>query len=192
MTRNITPSRQSRSRFPRMIGQFLALSAILLATTTAYAEQPLKAFAGKYKFKGTEAQAKAIIEKAVEKSLEESDLNMIMKMMIKKAISSSKQSFSAVIIIETPPEKIGIKLADGEMITQKIGETKTHSRDGRSGKVTFKFGKGKITTVSKGDEGKTTSTLKLSDDGKTLWVRTTISSPRLKAPFKFAMTYVKK
>lgn len=151
----------------------------------------LAKYAGSYKYDGTKEEAEKVVSKAIDDAL--SQLNMVMRMMVKKAIEMRPgQKFIDTILIETPSGQIGLKMGEHEKVVLKINKPKTMERDGKSGKVTHKWSGGKITQVLEGDNGKVTNVLTLAKDGKTLHRDVTITSERLKKPIKYRLDYKRK
>jgi hypothetical protein len=161
-------------------------------TPTAQADDAaLTKYAGAYKYAGTKEQAEKVVSKAIDDAL--SQLNMVMRMMVKKAIEMRPgQKFIDTILIETPSGQIGIKMGEHEKVVLKVNKPKTMERDGQKGKVTHKWAGGKITQVLEGDKGTVTNVLTLTKDGKTLHRDVTITSDRLEKPIKYRLSYKRK
>ena len=181
--------RTSLSKKLTLIG--LALSLAFTFAATAQADAALKKFAGNYKYAKDKAHGEAVIDKALDDAL--SQLNTVMKMMVKKAIEMRPgRKFMDKVSIETPDGKIGLKIGDFEKVTLKVGKPKQMTREGQTGKVTHTFKTGKVVQTVEGDQGMVKNTFTLSGDGKTLHRDVHISSPRLKKPIKYRLTYIRK
>jgi hypothetical protein len=172
----------------------LAIAAIALfgmsLARPAQAETPpaLAKFAGNYKYAGTREQGIAIIDKALDEGL--ADLNMVMRLLVKKAIESR---FAETVLIEVPGHDISIKLGEFPKVTVENGKTETRKdEDGKTGKVTHAFDGSKITETLAGDEGTITNVFDLSADGKTLHRNVTFSGGRWKKPVSYKLDYTRK
>jgi hypothetical protein len=158
-------------------------SAVLAETPAALAK-----YAGNYKYAGTREEGIAVIDKAVDRSM--ADSNMVVRLMVKHSI---EQRFAETIVIETPPGKIGIKVGDLNKVTTEIGKgEQVKGEDGRTGKVTHAFDGAKITETVVGDDGTIASVFELDADGKTLHRSVTVSGERLSKPLKYKLDYVRK
>ena len=149
----------------------------------------LAKMAGQYKYAGTREQGVAIVEKAADEAL--ADLNMVMRLLIKKAMSSS---FAETVLIETPSGKIGMKVGDLEKTTQPIGKTETvKTADGkRDAKLTYTFDGSRIKATLAGDEMTIVTYLTLAGDGKTLARDVTVTGKRISKPVKYRLMYTRK
>jgi hypothetical protein len=145
--------------------------------------------AGQYQYAGTREQGVAIVEKATEDAL--ADLNMVMRLLVKKAMSSS---FAEAILIETPSGKIGMKVGDLDKTTQPVGKTETvKTSDGkREAKLTYDFDGSRIKATLAGDELTVVTYLTLAGDGKTLARDVTVTSKRISKPVKYRLMYKRK
>ena len=183
--------------FDRLMASFagvlLAATALagLLAPAAAHAEAPagLQKYAGNYKYANTRDHGVAIVEKALDEAL--ADLNMVMKLLVKKTMSSR---FSETVAIEVAGSDVGIKLGENDKATAKIGETKdVKSKDGKqSGKLTHQFDGSKLTESLTGENGTIVNVFQLSADGKTLQRDVTVTSQRMKKPLKYRLIYTRK
>ena len=186
-----------RTTNQRVIRGFCAAGALFVlalggpGALPARADAPagLDKFAGDFKYNGTKDQGMAIVEKAFDEAL--SDLNMVMRLMAKKAMA---QRFAEHIAIGVSGEKVDIKIGENDEVSVKLNTTETvKSADGKtSGKATHKFEGGKLTETLVGDTGTLTNVFTLSADGKTLTREVTASGGRLKKPAKYKLVYVRK
>lgn len=185
------PPRAARKRAFARVASMLAAGLLLCASMAARAEAPagLEKFAGAFKYAGTRDQGMAIVEKAFDEAL--SDLNMVMRLMAKKAMA---QRFAEHVAIEIAEEKVGIKIGDNEKVTVELGKTENvKSSDGKSsGKATHKFEAGKLTESLTGETGTITNVFSLSADGKSLTREVTVTGERLKKPVKYRLIYTRK
>jgi hypothetical protein len=183
----------ARARCIRIAGLLAGVAAVLVIGVGARAEKPatpLVQYAGEYRFAGTRAEGVAIIEKAMDDAL--SDLNTVMRLMAKKAMT---QYFAEVIVIETPPGKLGLKVGDFEKITTELGKSKTVQNPGGMGtsEVMYGFDRGAIREVVKSSMDTTITTIsRLSDDNKALLRDVTVQGSRLPKPIKYRLTYLRK
>ena len=176
-------------------GAACALFGLLLSLATpgpvraADAPAGLGKFAGDFKYNGTKEQGMSIVEKAFDEAL--SDLNMVMRLMAKKAMA---QRFAENLAIDISGEKVGIKIGENDKVSVALGKTETvKSSDGKgSGKATHKFEAGKLIETLVADTGTITNVFTLSPDGKTLTRDVTVSGERLKKPAKYRLVYVRK
>jgi hypothetical protein len=167
------------------------LLAGLSVPAAASADGPeLGKYAGNYQFKGKKEDGEKTVDKAVDEAL--ADLSMVMRLMVKKAMDARKTPFIETIAIETPPGKIAITMGDMDRVETKANQSETVKRDGRTGKVTHKFGAGKLTQIVEGENGVIQNVLTLTSDGKTLHRDVTITNERLKKPIKYRLTYARK
>jgi hypothetical protein len=183
------PDTYRRSRVTGLVQLALVMALAALASA-ALAETPpaLLKYAGNYKYNGTREQGIEIIDKAVDKSM--ADVNMVMRLMIKRGI---EKRFAETIAIEIPAGKIGIKVGDLKMVTTEIGKSETvKGEDGKTGKVTHTFDGAKITETVVGDDGTITSVYELDADGKTLHRSVTVNGSQMSKPLKYKLDYVRK
>lgn len=168
-----------------------ALAALACAPFAAHADAPagLDKYAGNYKYSNTRDHGVAIVEKALDQAL--ADLNMVMKLLVKKTMSSR---FAETVAIEVDGSKVGIKIGENDKATAKIGETETvKSKDGKqTGKLTHQFDGGKLTETLSGENGTFVNVFSLSADGKTLQRDVTVTSQRMKKPLKYRLVYTRK
>jgi hypothetical protein len=164
------------------------LGTAFASTVFADALAGLAKYGGNYKYAGTRDEGIAIVDKAVDKSM--ADSNMVMRLMVKRGID---QHFAETILIELPPGKIGIKIGDLSKVTTEIGKTEeVKGEDGKTGKVTNSFDDSKITQKAAGDDGTIVNTFELDGDGKTLHRSVVVNSQRLSKPLKYKLDYVRK
>lgn len=175
----------------KVASALLAALTLALSYGIARAETPpeLAKFAGDYVYAGSKDQGIAIVDKAIDDGL--SDVNMVMRFMIKKALADH---FVDVISIDVPSGKIGIKTGELPKATTDIGKSESFkSPDGKySIKVTHQFDGSRITEISEGDNGTTTTVYTLGSDGKTLNRSVTFKSDRLQKPVKYKLVYKRK
>jgi hypothetical protein len=173
------------------LATLISAVALCVGPIVAHAETPptLAKYAGEYKYAGTRDQGVAIVDKAIDKGL--SDVNTVMRFLIKKALADH---FVESILIRTPSGKIGIKTGELPEATTEIGKAETFkSQDGKmSLKVTHQFDGNKITEISVGEQGTTTTVFELAADGKTLHRSVTFKSDRLDKPVKYKLDYTRK
>jgi hypothetical protein len=189
--RQMQASSNARSPMRLVIMALAVLAALSSGTRTAQAADTppaLAKYAGEYKYTGTKDQGNAIIEKALDEAL--SELNMVMRLMIKKAMP---QTLIEKILIEIPSGKIGIKMGDLQKVTCDVGKSETvKTPDGKyTGKVTHLFDGNKITETSAWEGLLITNVLQLSADGKTLHRSVVAKSDRLEKPVKYKLDYKK-
>lgn len=170
----------------------LSVAAIASAPSLARADETppaLAKMAGQYKYAGTRDHGVAIVEKATEEAL--ADLTMVLRMLIKKAMSSS---FAETILIETPAGKIGMKVGDLDKTTQSVGKTETvKTADGkREAKLTYDFDGSRIKATLAAEEMTIVSYFTLAGDGKTLARDVTVTSKRISKPVKYRLMYTRK
>jgi hypothetical protein len=183
------PDTHRRSRATGLV-QLILVMALAALASAALAETPpaLLKYAGNYKYNGTREQGIEVIDKAVDKSM--ADVNMVMRLMIKRGI---EKRFAETIAIEIPAGKIGIKVGDLKMVTTEIGKSEmVKGEDGKTGKVTHTFDGAKITETVVGDDGTITSTYELDADGKTLHRSVTVNGSQMSKPLKYKLDYVRK
>jgi hypothetical protein len=149
----------------------------------------LAKMAGSYKYSNTRDHGVAIVEKATEEAL--ADLNMVMRLLIKKALSSS---FAEAVLIETPPGKIGMKVGDLDKTVQGVGKTETvKTSDGkREAKLTYDFDGSRIKATLAAEEMTVVSYFTLAGDGKTLARDVTVTGKRISKPIKYRLVYTRK
>jgi hypothetical protein len=173
------------------LATLISAVALCVGPIVAHAETPptLAKYAGTYKYAGTRDQGVAIVDKAIDKGL--SDVNTVMRFLIKKALADH---FVESILIRTPSGKIGIKTGELPEATTEIGKAETFkSQDGKmSLKVTHQFDGNKITEISVGEQGTTTTVFELAADGKTLHRSVTFKSDRLDKPVKYKLDYTRR
>jgi len=169
----------------------VAALGLLLAAGSALAETPagLPRFAGNYAYSNTKDHGIAIVEKASEAAL--ADLNMVMRLLAKKAMADR---FAVNILIEVASGKVAMKVGSLEKFAAELNKpTQWKSQDGKqSGMVTYKFEGGKLITNLTGDDGGITSTMTLSEDGKTLQRDVHVTSKRMKKPVSYRLVYKRK
>lgn len=170
-----------------VIARAALLALAFAGTVRADAPAGLAKFAGNYKYAGTRDQGIAVVDKAIDESL--ADLNMVMRLLVKRAI---QDRFAETILIETPGDKIGIKVGDLDQVTLPIGKTeRVTGKNGKSGNVTHTFDGSKITETVAGDQGTITNVFELSPDGKTLHRSVTVTGERMKKPVKYRLDYAR-
>jgi hypothetical protein len=181
-------AKPSHSRRGRGIG--LAL-AICLGSATVLAQTPpdLARYAGTYVYAGKRDDGIEIVEKAVDKAM--ADQNMVMRALAKKGFSDH---FADTIMIEVPPGKIGLKVGDLDKYTQEIGKTVTvKGKDGKQGRLTYRFDGGAITSTLLGEDSTSVRTLlTLAADGKSLQREVKITSSQLNKPISYRLQYKRK
>jgi hypothetical protein len=169
----------------------LAAAALAIVPLAAHADAPagLDKYAGNYKYGNTRDHGVAIVEKALDQAL--ADLNMVMKLLVKKTMSSR---FAETVAIEIDGSDVGIKIGENDKATSKIGETKSvKSKDGKqSGQLSHQFDGSKLTETLSGENGTFVNVFTLSADGKTLTRDVTVTSQRMKKPLKYRLVYTRK
>ncbi len=181
----------SRGRLRHALCALSAGLTLICGVALVHAESPpaLAKFSGKYKYAGSKDQGIAIVDKALDEGL--SDLNMVMRFMIKKAM---EDHFFDVIVIDVKGSQIGIKTGELPNVTTEDGKTENvKSPDGKyTIKVTHRFDGSRLIEVSSGDEGTTTTVYSLSSDGKTLQRSVTFKSDRLSKAIRYKLAYKRK
>lgn len=169
----------------------LALAMCLAASATVLAQTPpeLAKYAGTFVYAGKRDDGIDIVEKAVDKAM--SDQNMVMRALAKKGFSDH---FADTIMIEVPPGKIGLKVGDLDKYTQEVGKTVTvKGKDGKSGRLTFRFEGGAIVSTLLGEDSTSVRTvLTLASDGKSLQREVKITSSQLAKPISYRLQYKRK
>lgn len=178
-----------------------ALSLLVLASTAAAdppaaapaqeapAASPRERFAGTYSYVGGDKQ-KAAIEAAIEKAID--GMFFATKPIARSRLKDKTQ-------IRNP---VGFAFGGGNITIKMGGVADATSKDDgspaqyKSGsdtvKLTQKFaGDNQIVQVFAADDGTRTNVYTLSADGKTLTVSITLTSSKLSAPVKYALTYRK-
>lgn len=173
----------------------VATPALLAQAQPALAADPdpaLLKYVGAYKYGGTKEEYFAITDKATEDGL--AQLNVVMRMMAKKAIESAPKVFIDSIAIDLESNKIGIKAGEAKHIATEPGKTETiKSSDGkRTAKVTHQFDGAKIVQTITHEGGSNIWTFQLDADGKTLTVDANLKISMLEKPVKFKLKYVRK
>jgi hypothetical protein len=179
----------------------LAAATLAIAAATLHmnapivqAEMPpeLLKYAGEYKYDGTKEQYLAVVDKGLEEAM--SELNMVMRLMAKKAMEARTQVFVDVVTIELSGNKISIKSATLPKVSVELGKSENiTSPDGKmTSKATHKFEGGKIVQTFTSDQGSMSNVYQLSADGKSLTRVFTITSPRLQKPIKITHKYTRK
>jgi hypothetical protein len=152
----------------------------------------LAKYAGNYKYGNTKEHALAIVDKAMDEAL--SQLNTVMRLIVKKAMEGRTKTFIETILIDLPGNKIAIKLGELDKVSVEPGKSETvKSEDGKqTSKVTHQFDGSKIVQTFTGENGALKNVFQLAGDGKTLHRDVTITSDRLQKPIKYRLTYVRK
>jgi hypothetical protein len=163
--------------------------AVIAGPLVASAETPLASFAGEYKYASSRDHGVAIVDKALDPAL--ADTNIVMRTLIRKGFSDN---FAETIVIKTPAGKIGIKTGTLPEALTEIGKSTTMtSKDGKmSVKVTHEFDGSKLTEVSVNEYGKTTTEFELDDGGKTLHRRVSFKGTQFAKPVRYKLDYKRK
>ncbi|MDH5671257.1 MAG: hypothetical protein OEZ06_03855 [Myxococcales bacterium] len=187
----MTQSPTTRRPFAGWLVGAAALSLAVSFSQPAQAEVTLQNYAGNYTYAGTEAQGKAVMDKAMDEAL--SQLNTVMKLMVKKLLDARPNNrFIDKVMIGVAGDTIEIKMGDLDAVKTKNGKPVTMTREGRTGQVTHSFKGGKLMQTVAGEGGKIVNVMTLSSDGKTLHRDVTISSDRLQKPIKYRLSYTRK
>lgn len=191
-----TKARRGDSHSGALVGATLVIAALLLQLVAprAQAEMPpeLLKYAGQYKYDGSKEQYLAIVDKGLEEAM--SELNMVMRLMAKKAMEDSTQVFIDSIAIELSGNKIGIKSGSLPKVSVELGKAENvTSPDGKmTSKATHKFEGGKVVQTFTSERGTMSNVYQLSADGKSLTRFFTITSARLQKPIKITHKYTRK
>lgn len=167
---------------------FVVLSAAGTAVADPAAE--LAKFKGSYKFAGTRDDAMKVIGKAIDDGL--SQVNIVMRTVIKKAIEGRKGTYIETISIDAPGSDIVIKLADYEVKAPNGKAKSVTSPDGRPTTVKHELSGGALKQSFTGEDGSITNTFTLKDGGKTLRRKVTITSKRLSKPVTYQLSYTRR
>jgi hypothetical protein len=162
----------------------------LAASASAFAQNPpeLARYAGQYVYDGTRDDGVEIVEKAVDKAMRDS--NMVVRALAKKAFADN---FAQNVLVEVPPGKIGLKVGELEKVTQDIGATTVvKGRDGKPGRLIYRFEDGAIVSTWLGDDTTIRTVLTLSSDGKSLQREVKVTSPQLGKPLSYRLKYKRK
>lgn len=173
----------------------VACSLAAIPLTTALVPSPASAepspalskFKGDYKFAGTRDDAMKVIGKAIDDGL--SQVNIVMRTVIKKAIQGRKGTYIETISIDVPGDDIVIKLADYEVKTANGKAKSVTSPDGKPTTVKHELKGSTLQQSFTGEEGSITNTFTLKDGGKILERKVTITSKRLSKPVTYQLSY---
>ena len=147
------------------------------------------AFAGNYQFVGGQKERDAV-DAAIETSVD--------------ALSPLLRNIGRSRLVESNvvPKNLSIRvegntieaLFDGEGFAAGLDGTpvRATNKDGEKVKVSYKLRGGKLSELIDNDKGDRQNTFKLSDDGKTLTVKVTVSSSHLPVPVDYKLTFKKK
>jgi hypothetical protein len=188
-----TSARAIASAGRARVGTVLAFAAALMLAASPVltrAETPaaLAKFAGNYAYAGSRHQGVAIVNSAIDAGM--ADLNAAVRLLIKKGFA---EHFADVIVIKTPPGKIGIKTGELPEAITDIGKSQTFKNDeGKWLKVTRTFDNGSLIETSVGEAGTSITVYQLSADWKVLHRNVAFRSDQMEKPVKYTLDYRRK
>lgn len=148
-------------------------------------------YAGTYRYARDLDHGRAIVNAAFEKGL--AQLNSITRALAESKLKGRDPLIRA-ITISLPGEKIAVRLESEKTIdfvtTPGVAQD-VRGPNGNKVKLTQRFTRGALEQIGVGPRGTTRTTLRLSDDARTLTYNSTMTSSLLSSPVAFTLVYAR-
>jgi hypothetical protein len=168
--------------------KLMVLAILALVAVPAHAAAQSAAFTGTFVLA---PEASDNIDKAIERSVEK--MNFIKRPIARGRLKKTNPAYNTVSIAHTASEMRIATDTDAPIVTPSDGTTVQWKRDdGEVFGVSTEWHSGKLEQTFKAGDGQRVNVYSLSEDGDTLTLDVTVSSPQLPQPVVYRLVYRRK